>query len=197
MTKPARSPAWPACSATSIRTATSFRRGAFAKSLDSGTPVPVIWAHKADDPRNYVGDVVSATETDEGLEVTGRLDLGTEHGAAAYRNIKGRRVSGLSIGYLIRNSTKSAAGNELTDLELVEVSIVARGFALWAWCQVQMDRSALPSDRLIVALIFPDERPSNRRYWLLINGGDAELCYSDPGGQPDLVVEAGSRAFVD
>ena len=157
----------------------------------------MIWAHKADDPRNYVGDVVSATETDEGLEVTGRLDLGTEHGAAAYRNIKGRRVSGLSIGYLIRNSTKSAAGNELTDLELVEVSIVARGFALWAWCQVQMDRSALPSDRLIVALIFPDERPSNRRYWLLIDGGDAELCYSDPGGQPDLVVEAGSRAFVD
>jgi hypothetical protein len=54
----------------------------------------LIWAHKADDPRNYVGDVVSATETDEGLEVTGRLDLGTEHGAAAYRNIKGRRVSG-------------------------------------------------------------------------------------------------------
>ena len=157
----------------------------------------MIWAHKADDPRNYVGDVVSATETEEGLEVTGRLDLGTEHGAAAYRNIKGRRVSGLSIGYLIRNSTKSAAGNELTDLELVEVSIVARGFALWAWCQVQMDRSALPSDRLIVALIFPDERPSNRRYWLLIDGGDAELCYSDPGGQPDLVVEAGSRAFVD
>ena len=87
----------------------------------------MIWAHKADDPRNYVGDVVSATETDEGLEVTGRLDLGTEHGAAAYRNIKGRRVSGLSIGYLIRNSTKSAAGNELTDLEFVEVSIVARG----------------------------------------------------------------------
>ena len=60
-----------------------------------------------------------------------------------------------------------------------------------------MDRSALPSDRLVVALIFPEERPGNRRYWLLIDGGNAELCYSDPGGQPDLVVEAGSRAFVD
>ena len=60
------------------------------------------------------------------------------------------------------------------------------GFALWAWCQVQMDRSALPAGRVVVALIFPDERPSNRRYWLLIEDGDAELCYSDPGGQPDL-----------
>jgi DNA-binding HxlR family transcriptional regulator len=71
------------------------------------------------------------------------------------------------------------------------------GFALWAWCKVQMDRSALPADRAVVALIFPDERPTNRRYWLLIGGGDAELCYSDPGGEPDLIVEAGSRAFVD
>ena len=71
------------------------------------------------------------------------------------------------------------------------------GFALWAWCQLQMDRSTLPAGRLIVSLIFPDERPTNRRYWILIDGGNAELCYSDPGGQPDLVVEAGSRGFVD
>ena len=71
------------------------------------------------------------------------------------------------------------------------------GFALWAWCQLQMDRSTVPAGRLIVSLIFPDERPTNRRYWVLIDGGDAELCYSDPGGQSDLVVEAGSRAFVD
>ena len=45
------------------------------------------------------------------------------------------------------------------------------GFALWAWCQVQMDRSTLPAGRLIVSLIFPDERPTNRRYWILIDGG--------------------------
>ena len=56
------------------------------------------------------------------------------------------------------------------------------GFALWAWCQVQMDRSLLPAGRVIVALIFPDEAPTNRRYWLLIDGGEAELCYRDPGG---------------
>ena len=71
------------------------------------------------------------------------------------------------------------------------------GFALWAWVQVQLDRPALPAGWWIVALLFPDERPTNRRYWLLVDGGDAELCYSDPGGEPDLVVRAGSRAFVD
>ena len=62
---------------------------------------------------NWVGE---AAETDEGLAIKGRFDLGTEHGMAAYGNTKGRRVSGLSIGYAIRNSTKTAAGNELTDL---------------------------------------------------------------------------------
>ncbi len=71
------------------------------------------------------------------------------------------------------------------------------GFALWAWCQVQLDRSALPAGRVLVAFTFPDERPGNRRYWLLIEHGEAEVCYTDPGGQPDLSVEARSQAFVD
>ena len=57
--------------------------------------------------------------------IKGRFDLDTEFGKSAYRNTKGRRVSGLSIGYAIRNSTKTAAGNELTDLELIGVPIVA------------------------------------------------------------------------
>lgn len=71
------------------------------------------------------------------------------------------------------------------------------GFALWAWCQVQLDRSALPDGRVVVSFLFPDEHPTNRRYWMLIEHGDAEVCYSDPGGEPDLTVEARSLAFVD
>ena len=82
---------------------------------------------KRDDPRCSVGDIVEATETDDGRAIKGRFDLDTEFGKSAYRNTKGRRVSGLSIVYAIRNSSKTAAGNELTDLELFEVSIVARG----------------------------------------------------------------------
>src|ERR1700754_3325568 len=69
------------------------------------------------------------------------------------------------------------------------------GFALWAWCQVQLNRASLPPRRVVVALIFPDEAPTNRRYWLLLDDGDAEGCYSDPGGEPDLTVQARSLAF--
>lgn len=71
------------------------------------------------------------------------------------------------------------------------------GFALWAWCQAQLDRSKLPRGRVVVAFTFRDEPPGNRYYWLLIENGDAEVCYSDPGDQPDLHVEARSIAFVD
>jgi DNA-binding HxlR family transcriptional regulator len=71
------------------------------------------------------------------------------------------------------------------------------GFALWAWCQAQLDRSKLPAGRIIVAFTFPDEAPGNRHYWLLVDHGDAEVCYADPGGTPDLYVEAQSLAFVD
>lgn len=71
------------------------------------------------------------------------------------------------------------------------------GFALWAWCQAQLDRSKLPSNRVVVAFTFPDEPPSNRYYWLLVENGDAEVCYSDPGDEPDLHVEASSTAFVN
>lgn len=71
------------------------------------------------------------------------------------------------------------------------------GFALWAWCQAQLDRSKLPNERAVIAFSFPAETPGNRYYWLLIDNGDAEVCYSDPGDQPDLYIEAESLAFVN
>lgn len=71
------------------------------------------------------------------------------------------------------------------------------GVALWIWCQVQVDRSALPGGRVVVAFVFPEERPTNRRFSMLIEERNAELCHSDPGGQPDLTVKAKSQAFVD
>ena len=62
---------------------------------------------------------------------------------------------------------------------------------------MQADRSALPDGRVVVAFLFPEERPMNRRFWMLIHDRNAELCQSNPGGQPDLMVEARSQAFVD
>ncbi|WP_301149000.1 HK97 family phage prohead protease [Mycobacterium simiae] len=102
--------------------------GAFAKGLTSDRVVPLNWEHRGSvDPRALVGQLVKAEEVPEGLHVTGQFDLETEFGAAAYRAVKARRVGALSIGYAINRATKAADGvNELHDLDLIEVSIVAR-----------------------------------------------------------------------
>ena len=71
------------------------------------------------------------------------------------------------------------------------------GFALWAWTRVQLDHDTLPEQRTVIAFTFPDQPPTNRRYWLLAEHHDAALCYSDPGGEPDATVTADSAAFVD
>ncbi|MEZ5268815.1 MAG: helix-turn-helix domain-containing protein [Microthrixaceae bacterium] len=71
------------------------------------------------------------------------------------------------------------------------------GFALWAWCMVQLNREAMPAGRVVVHFEFPDERPGNRFFWLLVQDGGAEVCATDPGGEPELRVVARSAAFVD
>jgi len=71
------------------------------------------------------------------------------------------------------------------------------GFALWAWCQVQLDRAALPDGRVVISFVFHDQPRGNRYYWLLVENGDAEVCYTDPGGEPDVLVRSESRAFID
>jgi DNA-binding HxlR family transcriptional regulator len=70
------------------------------------------------------------------------------------------------------------------------------GFALWAWARYHMDPDKLPDRRLLVEFTFPDEPPTNRRYWLLAEHRSAELCYSHPGGEPDAFITARSEAFT-
>ncbi|MDP8961135.1 MAG: helix-turn-helix transcriptional regulator [Actinomycetota bacterium] len=70
------------------------------------------------------------------------------------------------------------------------------GFALWAWSKYHLDPEHLPEVRVLVEFRFPEEPPSNRRYWLLAEHRSAEVCYSHPGGEPDVFVTARSEAFT-
>jgi hypothetical protein len=71
------------------------------------------------------------------------------------------------------------------------------GFALWAWCKVQLNRDALPHERVVVSFRFPDQRAANTQVWLLVERGDAEVCLTHPEGEPAAEAVARSRAFVD
>ena len=61
---------------------------------------------------------------------------------------------------------------------------------------MQLDRTRLPQRRTVVAFTFPREAPSSRYFWLLAEAGDAEVCTSHPGFEPDAEVVADSLAFV-
>ena len=95
------------------------RAGAFARALKAGAAVPLLWQHEAGRP---IGRIEYLKEDERGLRVIARLsETGAGREAAAL--LKEGAVSGLSFGYRVREATGQAP-RELTDLDLVEVSLV-------------------------------------------------------------------------
>ncbi len=93
------------------------RCGAFARSLRRGAAVPLLWEH---DGRRRIGRVEYLREDRRGLRVIGRV-----MDAQAAALLRGGDVSGLSFGYRVRTA-RGQAPREIGELELVEVSLVAR-----------------------------------------------------------------------
>lgn len=101
-----------------------IRPGAFARTLAerradaSMGPFPLFWQHR---PDLRVGWVESAAEDARGLRVIAAID--NPEGTAGLALQRGA-VTGLSFGYRTRRSHHVAAGRELLDVELLEISLV-------------------------------------------------------------------------
>jgi hypothetical protein len=96
------------------------RPGAFAGALKRGAgAVPLLWQHEAGRP---VGRIEYLKEDRRGLRVIARLSGGAE-GRQAAALLKEGAVGGLSFGYRVREA-RGESPRELTELELVEVSLV-------------------------------------------------------------------------
>jgi HK97 family phage prohead protease len=96
------------------------RPGAFARSLTAAQPVPLLWQHDAAHP---IGTVDHLSEDRRGLRVIASLaDTRTGRDAAAL--LKANALTGLSFGYRVRAATPANGVRTLTDLELIEVSLV-------------------------------------------------------------------------
>jgi HK97 family phage prohead protease len=91
------------------------RKGAFANAAKAG--IPLLWQH---DSGRRIGFVESLSEDDRGLRVIAQVDDAEidEDNAAVHAG------SGLSFGYRVRGA-KRGAYRELTDLDLIEVSVVS------------------------------------------------------------------------
>lgn len=86
-----------------------IRRGAFARAAKGG--IPLLRQH---DPTRRIGFVERLKEDERGLRVIATLDEGETVTAGA----------GLSFGYHVR-AMERADYRELTDLDLIEVSLVS------------------------------------------------------------------------
>lgn len=99
--------------------------GAFAKTLEewraSEQPIPFIWSHMHDDIDAYLGDVIDAKETDDGLWVKAQIDLDDEKSRKAFKLLKGGRVRQYSFAYEVHDSEEKDGENLLKELKLFEV----------------------------------------------------------------------------
>ncbi|WP_191578587.1 HK97 family phage prohead protease [Achromobacter insolitus] len=104
--------------------------GAFADSIEQtrakGRTFPVLWQHRSGEPiGNW--DIDQLKEDDHGLHGTGQLWLDdATYAKTAYRGMKTRAITGLSIGYYVREDSydEKTRIRTLTRLDLVEISIV-------------------------------------------------------------------------
>ena len=93
--------------------------GAFARTLaQRRDPLPLYWQHR---PDQRIGWIELAREDARGLRVIATIDNPAGGAAMALRR---GAVTGLSFGYRARSFTRSAAGRDLTDIDLFEISLV-------------------------------------------------------------------------
>ena len=97
------------------------RKGAFLESLKRAVEVPLLWQHKAG---RVLGRIEHLSEDKRGLRVIARLDGGAE-GRRVGALLQSGKLDGLSFGYRVREA-RAGAHRELVDLDLVEVSLVAK-----------------------------------------------------------------------
>jgi FAD/FMN-containing dehydrogenase/DNA-binding HxlR family transcriptional regulator len=67
---------------------------------------------------------------------------------------------------------------------------------LWSWSTIYLRDDLLPEGRVVVRFDFPDQPTTWRRFWLLVEDGNAELCRKPPGFEEDVQVVADSLAFA-
>lgn len=104
--------------------------GAFLESIEEAKSkdrtFPVLWQHRTGEPIG-AWDISSLKEDDHGLAGDGQLWLAdAPYARIAYRGMQSRAITGLSIGYYVRASTRDEKTGirTLTKLDLVEISIV-------------------------------------------------------------------------
>ena len=95
-----------------------IQKGAFNLAVEN---LPMLFNH---DPSDLIGTWEDAKETPDGFVVKGKLHMENPRARAVHGLIKGGLVSGLSIGFKTKASTKQGRNRVISALDLFEVSLV-------------------------------------------------------------------------
>jgi HK97 family phage prohead protease len=101
----------------------TIKPGAFKKAVALKSKPAMFWQH---DPAEPIGAWLDLAEDTRGLKVKGKLVTEVPRAAAAYALIKANALNGMSIGFRARASERGPNGGRvLTDIELIEISLVS------------------------------------------------------------------------
>jgi hypothetical protein len=59
-----------------------------------------------------------------------------------------------------------------------------------------LDPTPLPARRCTIHFLFPEAGPGKRFWWLVIDGGKVDLCWTDPGFDIDLYIRSALRSMT-
>ncbi len=59
-----------------------------------------------------------------------------------------------------------------------------------------LDPTPLPTRRVTIEFLYPDVRPAQRRWWLVVADAEVDLCSVDPGFDVDLYVSSDLRTMT-
>jgi DNA-binding HxlR family transcriptional regulator len=60
----------------------------------------------------------------------------------------------------------------------------------------RIDQNSLPEQRIVVQFEYHDAPINYRRFWLVMQRDDVDLCFIDPGFEADLLVRSDVRTMV-
>jgi HK97 family phage prohead protease len=99
-------------------------RGAFAAAIDDfklGRRPKLLWQHDVNSPIGVIEDIA---EDNYGLFIRCRLLMEIPKAKEIYYLLKNKAIDGFSIGYRVRDSYFSNNSQYLTDIDLLEISVV-------------------------------------------------------------------------
>ncbi len=165
--------------------------GAFKDSIREiaarGRKLPMLWQHRSSEP---IGVWTSLVEDGKGLKLEGDMIKGVQVAEEARLRAQAGAVTGLSIGYYVRDSSRDEKTGIVTlkKVDLVETSLVtfpANDDARVDAVKFMLAENSLPPLRDFEKALRSEFGLSKTAAALVITKGYGELLRRESGGQSD------------